>query len=246
MNLFIVGISGKMGRVVCERAKDLGETVSGGLDKMQANAYPTFASAAEVNVPVDAIIDFSRPDTLDEIIALCKKFSCPVVLASTGYTPDDEAKIRKLARSVPVFRSENMSLGVNALSLLAEKAAAILKDFDIEIVERHHNQKADAPSGTAKLLCRALERGLDYSPSYVYGREGQAKRKEREIGVHAVRGGSIVGEHEITFCGADEVVTLSHSALSRKIFADGAIKAAQWLKTQPAGLYDMRDMIKLG
>lgn len=245
MNLFIVGISGKMGRVVCERAKDLGETVSGGLDRLQSDAYPTFAAAKDANVPVDAIIDFSRPDTLDEIIALCEKFRCPVVLASTGYTASDDKKIAALASRVPVFRSENMSLGVNALSLLAEKAAAILKNFDIEIVERHHNQKADAPSGTAKLLCRALERGLDYSPTYVYGREGQAKRKEKEIGVHAVRGGSIVGEHEIAFCGADEVVTLSHAALSRKIFADGAIKAAQWLKTQPAGLYDMRDMIQL-
>lgn len=245
MQLFVVGINGKMGRVVCERAQDAGDVVTGGLDKIACTNYPTFATAAQVNVPVDAIIDFSRPETLGEIVALSEKFSCPCVLASTGYTAAEQEKIKKLATRVPVFQSENMSLGVNALSLLAEKAAAILAGFDIEIVERHHNQKADAPSGTAKLLGRAIERGLDYAPAYVYGREGASKRKEHEIGVHAVRGGTIVGEHEIAFCGADEVVTLSHSALSRKIFADGAIKAAHWVKEQPAGLYDMRDMIRL-
>ncbi len=245
MNVFIVGIGGKMGRVLCERAAEKGVTISGGLDKTASPLYPTFASAKEVNVPVDAIIDFSRPSTLTEIIALCDRFSCPCVLCTTGYNAAEQKKIQELSARVPVFQSENMSLGVNVLSLLAEKAAALLQDFDIEIIERHHNQKADAPSGTAKLLCRAIERGTNYTPDYVYGREGDCKRKKGEIGVHAVRGGTIVGEHEIAFCGQQEVVTLSHSAGSRSIFADGALEAAKWIMGKSPALYDMRNMLKI-
>ena len=245
MNIFIVGIGGKMGRALCERAGEYGDTVSGGLDRISSACFPTFSTASEVNVPVDAVIDFSRPDTLPEIISLCKLTGAPCVIATTGYTRDQEEAIKKLSESVAVFKSENMSLGINALSILAEKAASLLKDFDVEIIERHHNQKADAPSGTAKLLCRSLERGLDYAPSYNYGREGNSKRKPHEIGVHAIRGGTIVGEHEIAFCGGDEVVTLSHSAGSRRIFADGALKAAKWIKDKKPGLYDMHDMLGL-
>ncbi|MCI8413551.1 MAG: 4-hydroxy-tetrahydrodipicolinate reductase [Clostridia bacterium] len=245
MNVFIVGIGGKMGRVLCERAAEKGVTISGGLDKTASPLYPTFASAKEVTVPVDAIIDFSRPSTLTEIIALCDRFSCPCVLCTTGYNAAEQKKIQELSARVPVFQSENMSLGVNVLSLLAEKAAALLQDFDIEIIERHHNQKADAPSGTAKLLCRAIERGTNYTPDYIYGREGDCKRKKGEIGVHAVRGGTIVGEHEIAFCGQQEVVTLSHSAGSRSIFADGALEAAKWIMGKSPALYDMRNMLKI-
>lgn len=244
MNVLIVGITGKMGKALCERAGELDITVAGGLDKVKSSCYPTFSSAKEVNVPYDAVIDFSRPETLDDIIALTQN-GLPCVLATTGYSAEQEKKIAELSKRTAVFKSENMSLGVNALSVLCEKAAALLKDFDIEIIERHHNQKADAPSGTAKLLCRSIERGLDYSPAYIYGREGNCKRKPKEIGVHAVRGGSIVGEHEVIFCGNDEVVTLAHSAGSRKIFADGALKAAKWLIGKKPGLYDMRDMLGL-
>ena len=167
------------------------------------------------------------------------------MLCTTGYNAAEQKKIQELSARVPVFQSENMSLGVNVLSLLAEKAAALLQDFDIEIIERHHNQKADAPSGTAKLLCRAIERGTNYTPDYVYGREGDCKRKKGEIGVHAVRGGTIVGEHEIAFCGQQEVVTLSHSAGSRSIFADGALEAAKWIMGKSPALYDMRNMLKI-
>lgn len=245
MNIFIVGINGKMGCALCRRAAEKNLTITGGLDIAKNAVYPTFSSVSEVNVPVDVIIDFSRPATLDAIIALCEKFSCPCVLATTGHSQKEQDKIRKLAQKVPVFQSENMSLGVNVLSVLAEKAAALLKDFDIEIIEKHHNQKADAPSGTAKLLGRALERGLDYAPAYTHGRNGACKRTKREIGMHAVRGGTIVGEHEILFCGNEEVVTLSHSAGSRNIFADGALAAAQWLQGKQAGLYDMHNMLAL-
>lgn len=245
MKIFIVGISGKMGKAVCERANELGYEIAGGLDKVTLSEYPVFQRAADVNVTADAIIDFSRPALLQEVIALCEKLNCGCVLATTGYSEQEELKIKELSQKAAVFKSENMSLGVNALSLLAQKAAAILKDFDIEITETHHNQKADAPSGTAKLLCRALERGLDYSPEYVYGRAGACQRKPREIGVHALRGGSVVGEHTVGFYGADETVTLSHSAGSRKIFADGALKAAEWLRKKKSGMYDMRDMLGL-
>ena len=141
--------------------------------------------------------------------------------------------------------SANMSLGVNALAILAEKAAALLKGFDIELIEKHHNQKVDAPSGTAKMLCKSLEKGLDYTPEYSYGRFGSSKREKGEIGVHAVRGGTIVGEHEVIFCGNGETITLSHSAESRVIFADGALKAALWLSGKPAALYDMHDLLFL-
>ncbi|MCI8459398.1 MAG: 4-hydroxy-tetrahydrodipicolinate reductase [Clostridia bacterium] len=245
MHIFIVGIGGKMGRAVCECAAATNDVISGGLDKAASPSFPTFTAAKDVNVPIDVLIDFSRPETLPDILLLADKYACPCVLCSTGYTAADQAEIQRLSKRVPVFQSENMSLGVNALSLLVEKAAAVLRGFDIEIVEKHHNQKADAPSGTAKLLCRAAERGLDYTPSYVYGREGLAKRREKEIGVHAVRGGTVVGIHEVSFFGTDETVTLSHAAGNRNIFANGALQAAHWLRSQPVGLYDMRDMIRL-
>ena len=243
MNVFIVGISGKMGRALCECAKEKNIAVSGGIDKIPAGNVPVFSCAREVNVPVDAVIDFSRPQTLGEIIELCTARKCPCVLATTGYSAQDEAEIKKFSQSVAVFKSENMSLGINALSCLAQKAAKLLKDFNIEIIEKHHNQKADAPSGTAKLLARAVENGIDYSPEYRYGREGAAKRNKNEIGVHAVRGGTIVGEHEILFCGNNEVIALSHSAGSRTVFAEGALTAAKWLQGKTPGLYDMHDML---
>lgn len=243
MNVFIVGISGKMGRVLTERAAAHGCTVTGGLDTVPSD-FPTFTTATEVSVPIDVVIDFSRPATLPEIAALCARYRCPCVLATTGYTDAQETEIARLSSLVPVFRSENMSLGINVLSLLAEKAAALLEGFDIELIERHHNQKADAPSGTAKLLCRAVERGLAHAPAYRYGREGMGKRTENEIGIHAVRGGTVVGVHEVGFYGQNEVVTLTHSAESRTIFADGAFTAAKWLINKAPGAYDMRDMLR--
>ena len=245
MHIFIVGISGKMGRTVCDSALRFGDTVSGGIDLVKSAQYPTFATARDVNVPVDVIIDFSRPETLAEVIDLSTRLSCPCVLAATGYDDEQTEQIRKLSERVPVFRSANMSLGVNVLSLLVEKAASVLRDFDIEIVEKHHNQKQDAPSGTAIQLYEAAAKGRNATPDRVYGRVGKCPRHDGEIGIHAVRGGTIVGEHDVLFCGNDEVVTLSHTALSRKIFADGALKAAHFLQGKPAALYTMRDMLNV-
>lgn len=245
MNVFIIGIGGKMGRALCERAAQYDCVITGGLDKVKTPNCPTFENISDINVPIDAVIDFSRPVLLDGIIELCVKLRCPCVLATTGYDEEQERKIKQLSESVAVFKSENMSLGVNVLSILAEQAASILKNFDIEIIERHHNQKADAPSGTAKLLLNSIEKGLATPSVRVYGREGNSKRNTGEIGIHSVRGGSVVGEHEVGFYGNDEVITLSHSAGSRKIFADGALKAAKWILNKKPGLYDMHDMLGL-
>ena len=233
-----------MGRAVIERAPAHGATVAGGLDRESGVPYPTFARAEDVNVPFDAVIDFSRPETLKEVRALARRYSCPCVLATTGYGTQDEKEIEALARTVPVLKSANFSLGVHVLSYLTEAAARMLNGFDIEIVERHHNQKADAPSGTARLLCAAAEKGLPYAPEITHGRTGTAPRGKNEIGVHAVRGGTVVGEHEVCFFGEDETVTLSHSARSKRVFAAGAIRAAIFLAGKPAGKYNMQDIIQ--
>ena len=247
MNIFIVGISGKMGKAVCEKANSYGCTVVGGLDKIPLGNFPTFESADKVNVPIDVIIDFSRPETLPQVITLADKFHCPCVMATTGYSQAQEEQIAKLSTRVAVFKSANMSVGVNVISKLLQTAAQLLEGYDIELIERHHNQKADAPSGTAKLLCKSLEKGLSYSPAYRYGRdENSGKREKGDIGVHAVRGGTVVGEHEIAFYGSDETVTISHTALSRSVFADGALRAALFLNGKKSGLFDMSDMLREG
>ena len=245
MRALIVGISGKMGKELTLRAPRFNVTVTGGIDTVTSPCCPTFSRAEDVNVAYDVVIDFSRPSTLDSVIYLCKKNLVPCVIATTGYSAQEEQKIRELSKLVPVFKSENMSLGVNVLAILAEKAAAMLENFDIEIIEKHHNQKVDAPSGTAKMLCNSIAGALNYDPEYHFGRDGNSKRTPNEIGVHSVRGGTIVGEHEVMFCGSHETVTLSHSAESRTIFADGALKAALWLKNKPAGLYNMRHLLSL-
>lgn len=243
MNIFIVGICGKMGRALTDCAAMHGVTVAGGLDRVSCFSYPVFAHETQVNVPFDVIIDFSRPETLPEVCALAERRRCPCVLATTGYGEKEERAVAELSSHVPVFRSANMSVGVQALAYLTEKAARILGGFDIEIIERHHNGKQDAPSGTAKLLCRAAEKGLPYAPSYTFGREGDAPRKKGEIGVHAVRGGTETGTHEVAFYGDNESVTLTHTATSRIVFADGALRAARFLLSQDAGLYGMNDLL---
>ena len=245
MRALIVGISGKMGRELIERAPEFDVRITGGLDVITLPDYPTFSRAEDVNVQYDVVIDFSRPSSLDSIIYLCKKNLVPCVIATTGYSAQEEKKIRELSKVVPVFKSENMSLGINVLAALSEQAAEMLENFDIEIIEKHHNQKVDSPSGTAKMLCNSIAGAIHYDPEFHHGRLGNAKRSSDEIGVHSVRGGTIVGEHEIMFCGNHETVTLSHSAESRTIFADGALKAALWLRYKPAGLYNMRNLLSL-
>lgn len=237
MNLFIVGISGKMGKAICENASRFDAKIVGGLDRVPHPCYPTFARAEDVNVSYDALIDFSRPETLDSIIYLTEKYRCPCVIATTGFTPEDEKKIEQLSAKVAVFKAANMSIGIALTRELIAACHRVLGDsFDVEIVEKHHNQKVDSPSGTALLLASAMP---DLKP--VYGRTG--KREKGEVGISSVRGGTVIGVHEVGFYGENEAVTITHTAENRTMLALGALKAAVGIvKCKPA-LYT--DILKL-
>ena len=195
----------------------------------------------EVKDDFDVIIDFSNPANLDMIIDYSKKTKKPVVFATTGYSEEQLEKINELSKTSPVLRSANFSLGVILLNRLVKEATPILKDFDIEIVEAHHNKKVDSTSGTAKMLLNSVVDATGYEA--IYGRSGYSPRKKNEIGVHSLRGGTVVGEHEVNYYGVDEVISLKHSAHSKKIFAVGAIKAAKWLVNKDAGFYNMEDVL---
>ncbi len=242
MKIILCGACGRMGKEVAECAKD--DIVCGVDWKPSPMQFPVYSSFSEVTEAADAVIDFSSPAKLEERLAFCAARNLPVVLAATGYTEEDEKTVANYAKKIAVFKTGNLSLGVNVLQYLVKKAAAALGDFDVEIIERHHNQKKDAPSGTALMLANSVNEGFGNSKQFTYGRHGVVgAREKKEIGIHAVRGGSIVGEHEVMFAGTDEVISLSHSAQSRKIFANGALKAAKWLQGKPCGLYDMNDLL---
>ena len=200
---------------------------------------------AEVQEEADVIIDFSNPALLDDLLTYSAAKSMPLVIATTGYTAEQKAKIEAAAEKCPIFFTYNMSMGINLLATLAQKAVNVLgPDFDIEIVEKHHNQKIDAPSGTALMLADAMCKEIDHPMKYEYDRHAKREKRTRdEIGIHAIRGGTIVGEHEIIFAGRDEIITLSHSARSKEIFAVGAVNAAVFMCGKDAGLYDMSQMI---
>lgn len=245
MKVFIFGLSGRMGCALVSAAADRGYEVTGGFDRVRHPSIPTFTDAAAIDVDYDVIIDFSLPATLDALIAAATAKGVPVVIATTGYTPDEQKKIEALSRKVPVLQSGNMSVGVNVLlDLVGRAARALGEGYDIEIVEKHHNLKKDAPSGTALMLAESANAAFSGEKKFTYGREGMVgARDKREIGIHAVRGGTIVGEHEVMFAGEDEILTLSHSARSKKVFAAGAIAAAKFMKGRPAGKYDMQDVL---
>ena len=235
---FIFGINGKMGKMLVKCAPDFGYEITGGFDVAPHPDIPTFDDVRAADVPFDVIIDFSRPQTLTPLIALAEMRRVPCVIATTGYNDSELMSIRMLAKRIPVFRSGNTSLGIAATKAAAKAAQAILGDaFDIEIVEKHHNQKVDSPSGTALLLADALAP----RDKQVIDRNG--KRKHGELGITSVRGGGVVGEHEIGFYGEHEIVTISHSARSRELFAAGAFKAADFLLTAKPALYDMDDVV---
>ncbi len=244
IKILISGASGKMGHAVAAAVSSREDCViSAGVDlRTESYAdfkiYPDFSALPE---KPDVVIDFSNPAILDNLLHYCLVNGIPCVLATTGYSEEQTAKIRKAAESIPVFFSFNMSLGINLLVQLAKKATAILgNQFDIEIVEKHHNQKIDAPSGTALMIADAINNSLNNQYHYVYDRHSKRQKREKtEIGLHAIRGGTIVGEHDIIFAGHDEVITLSHSAASKEVFAVGAVNAAVFLKHQKPGMYDM-------
>lgn len=243
-NIAICGANGKMGKTIYSCIKEREDcTVIAGIDLYteQYADFPIVDSAEKLPSKPDVIIDFSNPASLDGLLDYCLSAGVPLVVASTGYNEEQIAKIKNAAEQIPVFFTFNMSLGINLLVQLAKKAAAVLGgQFDIEIVEKHHNQKIDAPSGTAIMLANAINETLDNSKHYVYDRHSRRQKREKsEIGMHAIRGGTIVGEHDVIFAGHDEVITLSHSAASKTVFAEGSINAAVFLKDQEAGLYDM-------
>ncbi len=247
--LLLCGCNGKMGRAVtaCVAGRCDCEIVAGvDLNTEGQGGYPVYVNPMNCAIIPDVLIDFSHPSALEKTLAFAKTHTLPVVLATTGYSEEQIAAIHEAACEIPVFFTANMSMGVNLLAELCKKAAQVLSaDFDVEIIEKHHNQKIDAPSGTALMLGRAVEAGLEYEPIYVYDRHAvRQKRDRREIGFSAVRGGNIVGEHEVLFAGHDEIVTLTHSARSKEVFAVGAVNAALFVVGKPAGLYTMADMMK--
>jgi 4-hydroxy-tetrahydrodipicolinate reductase len=243
----LVGASGKMGGNITSCAQNDSQIkIVAGIDKFNnGKDYPIFESFKDINVEADIIIDFSHISLLDDILDYAKEKNMPVVLATTGYSDTQIEKIKEYSKIIPIFFTFNMSIGVNLLCSLAKKAAKILgSDFDIEIIEKHHNQKIDAPSGTAIMLANAINEELGDNLNYEYDRHSKRnKRPKNEIGIHSVRGGTIVGEHDVIYAGRDEVITLSHQAQSKEVFAVGALRAAKFLAGKPAGLYDMNSIM---
>ena len=249
VKIAVTGACGRMGRVIAALVNERGDCeIIAGIDKLgeEYGGFSVYKSVFDLPEKPDVIIDFSHPSALSDLLSYCKMNNVPAVIATTGYSDEERAQITAASAQIPVFFTFNMSLGINLLAELAKKAAQILGDqFDIEIVEKHHNRKMDAPSGTAIMLAEAINEELQNSKHFVYDRHSVRKpRGKDEIGMHAVRGGTIVGEHDIIFAGHDEVITLSHSAQSREVFAAGAVNAAVFLSGKPAGMYNMSDLIK--
>lgn len=245
--IILCGCGGKMGGFVADAVKSKNYMqVVAGVDKVNNGCdFPVFSSFSEITVDADVIIDFSHPILLDDMLDYAKEKNIAVVIATTGYNEAQLEKIKAASKVIPVFFTFNMSIGVNLICSLAKKAARILGDgFDIEIVEKHHNQKIDAPSGTAIMLANAVNEEFKNSKVYEYDRHSKRqKRPQNEIGIHSVRGGTIVGEHDVIFAGRDEVITVSHAAYSKEVFAVGAVKAAEFLSGKSAGLYDMNSIM---
>lgn len=249
VRMIMHGCNGKMGQVITGICKeDENIEIVAGVDPYTElkNTYPVFAKISECEVQADVIVDFAAAPAVDELLEYSVKKQIPVVLCTTGLTEEQLAKVEETSKKVAVLKSANMSLGINMLMDLLKKAANILAPagFDMEIVEKHHNQKVDAPSGTALALADSINEALDNAYDYKYDRSQERKKREKyEIGIQAVRGGNIVGEHEVIFAGTDEVIEFKHTAYSKAVFAKGAVEAAKFLAGKPAGRYEMSDVI---
>ncbi|MCX4307807.1 MAG: 4-hydroxy-tetrahydrodipicolinate reductase [Acetatifactor sp.] len=243
------GCNGKMGQTISGLIAADGEIeIVAGVDARDEgkNPYPVFKSIAECSVDADVVIDFSVAAAVDGLLDYCEEHKVPCVLCTTGLSEEQLEKVKETSGKVAVLKSANMSLGINMLLKLLKEAAQTLSPagFDIEIVEKHHNQKVDAPSGTALALADSVNERMGGAFEYVYDRSKvREKREAKQIGISAVRGGTIVGDHDVIFAGPDEVVTFSHRAYSKAVFGKGAIEAAKFLKDKPAGMYDMADVI---
>lgn len=248
VNIAIVGCNGKMGHFVADAvAQNSDATAVFGVDAFGESTYdfPVYKSFKEITEKPDVIIDFSNPAVLDGMLEYALENSVPCVICTTGFSAEQIEKIKEASEKIAVFHSGNMSLGINLLIELTKEAAKVLgNSFDIEIIEKHHNLKVDAPSGTALMIADGISETLENEPQYVYDRHTyRKKRSKNEIGIHAVRGGTIVGEHDVIFAGHDEVITISHQAQSKEVFAVGSVNAAVFLAGQKPGMYNMGNLL---
>lgn len=249
LKIALSGCNGRMGRVIADIVanRENMQVVAGfDINTTKYADFPVFSDPFEFTGTCDVIIDFSNASSTEHLLSYCEKHHTPIVICTTGHTAEQLDSIRAAAAHIPVFRSGNMSIGINLMSALLRKAASVLGDnYDVEIIEKHHNKKLDSPSGTALMLADAVAEALPYEASYVYDRH--TRREERpahEIGISAIRGGTIVGEHTVMFCGRDEIIEVKHTALSREVFAVGAVDAAGFMANcQKPGIYDMNDVI---
>lgn len=249
LNILFCGAAGRMGRATAELVeKDDNITICAGVDIADGTAlsFPIYKRINDVKETPDVIIDFSNHALLPDIVSYAVKNRIPAVICTTGHSLDELAIMRDASAKIPIFYSRNMSLGINLTIELAKLAACALGgDYDIEIVEAHHNQKLDAPSGTALMIADAVNKALGGKEQYIYDRHDvRRKRGKDEIGIHSIRAGSIVGEHTIIFGGDEEILKISHSATSRSVFASGALSAAKFIVNMPNGMYDMGDIIR--
>lgn len=246
--IILNGCNGRMGQAISKIvAEDENAEIAAGLDinKCIENPYPVYTNPSECREDADVIVDFSHPSAFGALLDFALSRKLPIVVATTGLSDEQRNELVKASENIPVFFSANMSLGINLLIELAKKAEMILGDkFDVEIVERHHNQKLDAPSGTALAIAEAISDTMDIPAEFVYDRHSvRRKRRKNEIGIHAVRGGTIAGDHDVIFAGKDEVIELKHSAASREVFAEGSVRAAHFMSGKTPGYYTMSDLI---
>ncbi len=248
-NIIMHGCNGKMGQTIAGLiANDTEITLVAGIDAYDEgkNSFPVFKTIAECDVKADVIIDFSAAVAVDNLLDYCVEKQIPCVLCTTGLSPEQLARVEEVSKQVAILKSANMSLGINMLLKLLKEATSVLAPagFDVEIVEKHHKLKLDAPSGTALALGDSINEALNGEYEYIYDRsQRREQRPQKEIGFSAVRGGTIVGDHDVIFAGSDEVITFSHTAYSKAVFGKGAIQAAKFLSGKPAGLYDMSHVI---
>lgn len=248
LKILLNGCNGRMGQVISSIVSESKNVeITAGCDKLISSdtGYPIYKNISDCTFPVDAVIDFSHPTAFPEVTQFCTESKIPLVMATTGLSEQQVNELSQIAQKIPVFYSANMSMGISLLIELAKTAASFTEGlFDIEIIEKHHNKKLDAPSGTAMAIASGINSVLKQTKTPVFDRSSYRKERDvNEIGIHAVRGGTIVGEHSVILAGRNEVIEIKHEAMSRDIFASGALKAAQFIKGKPAGLYSMQDII---
>ncbi len=247
-NIILTGALGRMGRFITQKVSELEDfDIIAAVDiaKDDKYEYPLYSSLEQIENTDGIIVDFSNHALTASLLEFAVENNIPCVISTTGHTEEEKKLIYSASEKIPVFYSYNMSIGINLITELANKAAALLgESFDIEILEKHHNKKLDAPSGTALMIADGISEVLDEKPEYVFDRSAvRRERSKKEIGFSSIRGGTIVGEHDVIFAGYNEVITLSHHAASREVFAMGAIRAAQFIKDKPAGMYNMKNLI---